>query len=673
MRFLLTLGLGLAGTLSLGTFPRLAVAEPPPAAATTYTVKAGDDCRSIAAQFYGDPERYDLLHDANPQMGPQPHRLAAGTVLNVPPLAPDARLASIHNHVEVEAKERRAGNPNDPLFRGNRVSTGESSNAGVTFRDTSKLYLAERTLVVILGASKDRVAASGTSLVTGALRAHMAALAGKRPLDTPSAAVALGPGKSQVTVDPQKTTRLAVYEGQSAITARAVTVPVDHGFGSKAEQGKAPTPPRPLPPAPAWGPSPPQVAVTSTASGEIHGGYAPGTGVGPAPDTWHVQIAHDDEFEDPITDVTVPEKVRELVAKDVAPGSYFVRVSAIDADKFEGPFGATSRVKVVSVVEVTEGRRVSVTVRPEGTFCAVDGGAFEARSAPFFVDAIRRHKVDCADAADGAGASTVDVAPKKVGARLAAVRIVRTAAGRGTLLFQLRDDTGPLAAAEAALDLGPAHADALTAAATPGEYTASVAWPPGVREVVVRAMLPSGEVAEGTATIPDASSGAPSATASAGPALRFEPSIMVSGSALGEDLTRTGAGAGLGLGARTAVGSFELGVAARGGFELHEREGGGGAGTGTIVTLLTPVSLGVPVGRWLPYVAVAPVVAFDAAAGQGTDALVGGQFALGASLRMKDVTLFVEPAYRVLTIARHPPHDANASGVVAVVGVSIPL
>jgi serine/threonine-protein kinase len=342
----------------------------------TYTAVAGDTCAAIATRFYGDSARVDLIHKANPGWGAPPHNLTAGQVIHLLPLpadgakGPDATLSRVRNRVEVEAPEVRRGKPNDPLFRGNRVSTQEQSSAEVTFRDETQLRLAERTLIVILGSIKaaaKKLTAEDTVLVNGAVRARLSALAGGgaastspdkvSTIQTDGARVQVR-GESLVTVDAQKTTRLASYKGTSALTAQNKTVDVRELHGSKAETGKAPTPPKPLPGAPRFLTAPsPVVLAAGAALGDVTGTLAPGAApAGSDPVArYHVELARDADFGDVVSDVTlIPPRPLEQGAftlPEVPPGTYFLRASAIDVDAFEGPFASAVPASVLVGVD----------------------------------------------------------------------------------------------------------------------------------------------------------------------------------------------------------------------------------------------------------------------------------------------------------------------------------
>lgn len=74
--------------------------------------------------------------------------------------------------------------------------------------------------------------------------------------------------------DPKSATRLAVYEGKSALSASGAKVDVQEGFGSKAELGKAPTPPKPLPRAPTWSTPIPR-SILTFGDADVSGTFTP--------------------------------------------------------------------------------------------------------------------------------------------------------------------------------------------------------------------------------------------------------------------------------------------------------------------------------------------------------------------------------------------------------------
>jgi nucleoid-associated protein YgaU len=60
-----------------------AAPEPPPA--IEYTVMTGDSLSSIAKAHYGDPDQFQRILEANPELQATPDRLVPGQVLRIPP------------------------------------------------------------------------------------------------------------------------------------------------------------------------------------------------------------------------------------------------------------------------------------------------------------------------------------------------------------------------------------------------------------------------------------------------------------------------------------------------------------------------------------------------------------------------------------------------------------
>jgi nucleoid-associated protein YgaU len=59
-------------------------AEAAPAAARTYTVQAGDNLSKISKHFYGDPNQYMKIVNANKETLPDPDKIKPGMELNIP-------------------------------------------------------------------------------------------------------------------------------------------------------------------------------------------------------------------------------------------------------------------------------------------------------------------------------------------------------------------------------------------------------------------------------------------------------------------------------------------------------------------------------------------------------------------------------------------------------------
>lgn len=425
--------------LSLALLSRPLGAQPRPAPRPTarpaaapavqlrpYRVQAGDTCVGIATARYRNGARTDLIHAYNPTLGPPPHRLRVGQVLQLPDRVPSAStplpaavLTETQNRVEViNDSGTRVGHRNDPLFRGTRVSTLERASAEVTFADETQLRLSEQTLVVILGESNTRVRrlarASDTVLERGTLRAFLGSLgrgaepeavtpvapaapqrparrvvrpAPRRarvvavPIRTASGRVVLRNGEAQVAVGARNETTVAVYSGSANVVAGNRTVTVQPGFAVRAEGNRVEAP-HALPVAPQWQTRPPRLTLTDTTaalSARWEPGTAPANRTAPAPATWHIELARDPSFLDLASELRTADATPVWQVEALAPGAYYLRVSAVDAARFEGPFSEPLRVTVVrpEVVAVAAPHRAVINL-PGGLRCGLGEEALEA-------------------------------------------------------------------------------------------------------------------------------------------------------------------------------------------------------------------------------------------------------------------------------------------------------
>ena len=497
------------------------------------TVRPGETCAALARRVYRAPTRTDVIHQFNPTVCPPQRRLAAGLVLRLPRRLPPAPrpspvawLTALSNAVQVQTQptaEPRAARSNDALFRGTRVSTEARSSAELTFQDETQLRLYESTLVVILGDTSTRVrrtaTARDTTLVNGSLRAFLGELAnapsgsaavavgpvigivGRRPpprraaprrptqvaINTAGGRAILRDGESQLSVSDgaRASTTLTVYRGSGQLRSGAQTVTVPEGFGARAEVGERIAPVHRLPLAPAWIAPPPRVLLNPSPT--LAGAYGPGvtppgdTGV-PAPAEWHVQVARDDAFAALESDARSPLAVDHLSAP-LSPGEHFVRVSALDADHYEGPFGAVARVAVVStaLTPTAEPYRESLSL-PAGVRCSIDGDPVAGGSSTV-LDRLRPHALRCTPEGEEAAAEATLAravrAPYRVSATLEQADPV---ARRGRVRVRLVDRSD-VAYAEAAIAAqargGPVSADEVRATGAAGEWMVPVRWSVG--------------------------------------------------------------------------------------------------------------------------------------------------------------------------------------------------
>ena len=322
-----------------------------------YTVKKGDSCAGIAKRFFGSRKAYDRIHDHNPGMGPTPHKLVPGTVLKLPreKSKPDAKVTASERKVEARSPSdsdwKNAGQGFE-LFRGWRVSTLERAFAEVTFRDASRIYMRENTLVIIYGGTEGSARRTSTTakLDKGALRSRLGELSGGKSLtvETPSANTELAGGSALITVDEQGTSRVANHGGGKAKVRsgkRGKAVEVPERMGSKVKKGKAPTPPKPLPDTPTWlADNAGTYLVPDGAVGTIEGEW---NSVAKA-ETYRVEVGRMAQGGFVMTSVQVPKNATRFEVHGLPPGEYFATVAAVDDDAFESPPSRLYQTKVIS-------------------------------------------------------------------------------------------------------------------------------------------------------------------------------------------------------------------------------------------------------------------------------------------------------------------------------------
>ena len=369
---------------------------------TTYVVKAGDTCREIAARYWpGDRHGLDKLHALNPQLGPPPHHLKAGTTLAIGEIAPDAHLTFLKPDVNRRTEQEADWQPairGDGLFRLDQINTLRGAGAEITFHDLSAVQLDENALIVIYGdaqAAKAKEKSGEVELVQGDASISLSSLRGEKPMEvkTPSAHVAVhgeagraANNKQQamrVGVDKSQTSRVSVFHGGAKVAAAGKEVSVESGFGTRIEKGKQPEAPTPLPASPRWTDATPaqQLREAGTVHATLSFAKVPGAV------RYRVQLAENPEFNGPALDRTLeayPQIAELQFAVELnAPGTYWARVWAIDDKGLEGaPGERTFRLVGYRTKDLSPGAnggwkgQTQVALRlsgPEGAAVAIDG------------------------------------------------------------------------------------------------------------------------------------------------------------------------------------------------------------------------------------------------------------------------------------------------------------
>lgn len=341
------------------------VSEADGSATFDYIVKPGDDCLSIAVEQLGDRSHYRVVHQYNRDLGPLPHELKPGSVIKLPKRddTAAATLTAARGAVEVRKPADivwDAARRGMDLFRAWRVGARAFSSAEVTFRDNSRLFMRENTVVIIYGETAKRAATVAAELETGALETRLAAIS-RRPIvvETASSRTALTEGNSLVSVDRTAATVVANHSGNPA-TVRAIDakrrprgrpVRVAAGMGSKVKRGELPSAPRPLPPPPTWLPSATEFIALGGAGGTMIANWRATS----AAARYHLVVRTADGGDIAAAEIAAPATAVEL--HRLPPGRYAATVAAIDRDGFESAPSSAFAFEVIAVAVFPPGSR----------------------------------------------------------------------------------------------------------------------------------------------------------------------------------------------------------------------------------------------------------------------------------------------------------------------------
>ncbi len=378
-------------------------------------VREGDTCRGLAARLYGDPDAYPAIHEHNPGLGPMPHRLRPGVVLRVPRPEPPARLSVVRRRVERRPPRAAAfttARAGHPLPRGTQVRTHDAASAIIRFDDDAEVQIRQRTLVIIWGGQRRLTQRRVTraELESGALRARLGELAGRRPLEvqTPSSTASLD-GDGVVTVEEDGTSRVANHGRRVAtVEAGGARVRLPAGTGTVVRRGERPSRPRRLLAAPSWRADRSGPVVGFIGRGAtLSGGFEPVPGA----ERYRVEIASSPDGSELLSTLELGGAASRFEASGLREGTVYVSIASVDEAGLEGrrsPWRAFG-VRLARLVEPGGGRastddavpRVwpgTWLVAPRGMDCAIDGVAAETGPTGIVtLEATGRHSVLCVD------------------------------------------------------------------------------------------------------------------------------------------------------------------------------------------------------------------------------------------------------------------------------------
>ncbi|MCW5789343.1 MAG: FecR domain-containing protein [Polyangiaceae bacterium] len=373
-----------------------------------WTVGEGETCGDIAVALYGAARHAHLIERYSGVQCRGSLVLKAGMTLVVPAEVTSLATAQVQSiKPEVRAKPPGGGwetaAPGMPLHQRYSVNTREEARADIRFIDRTRIFLSERTLVVIYGTARQSQVARSKELTveleSGELQAGLAAIAGKQV----EIGVAGGGQVSAASRDAvvrknteKRRTTVSVFDGQANVHSGGARVTVPKNHGSAFVDQKAPSEPAPLPPPPSYRDATSPIVVLASAGqgGLIRGAWSKV----PRASAYRVELSADPEFHEILVREEVGAEILDFRAENMPVGRYYLRVRAIDVDDFLGIASVTRAVSVVAVKgggsgsqgvslqgEISVHRYQSVELEvPKGLQISLDDGPFLA--APKAID-----------------------------------------------------------------------------------------------------------------------------------------------------------------------------------------------------------------------------------------------------------------------------------------------
>ena len=421
--------------------------------------------------------------------------------------AEEARVVSVHGVVEVIGADTHSLREGERVSRGQRIRTATDSRATLALSNGSQVEVDPSTLLVMFASAAPSTADAAQSTTTTLARGSVRVLAPATGAHTNPIAIATqavtvwtGRGDAMIAADlGGHITRMAVWRGRMRVRMGTREYLLTQGYGVQEEVGHSPGVLQQLPRAPVWRASPPTRLLSFGEALEVSGQWAPNPRPHASPASeWKVQVARDETFRDLVESVRIPVTVTRWTGRSLSPGTYHVRVVAVDVNRFESPSSAVARVEIAAptVLPATEGpdeRRAMVRI-PRGFYCGLDGAPLSSSDAQLPLTPGRPHTLRCA--ADSSGRNARErLIPAGLSGPLRREFEVGVPSSdsdegpaTGTLSLRLRDATGEpvsLARIEAEASDG-VTVDAVRETEQRGVYTAMLRWPAHVRACRLR-------------------------------------------------------------------------------------------------------------------------------------------------------------------------------------------
>ncbi|MDX1252385.1 MAG: FecR domain-containing protein [Gammaproteobacteria bacterium] len=337
-----------------------------------YTVRSGDTLIGISNNYLVQPRNWVKLQKINRVANP--HRMPPGMALRIPVewlkrrmlTAEVVRVQGSAEVVPAQGSEPLAVETGRMLNNGDRIRTGANSNLTLRFADGSRLMVMENsrlTLETMTAYGQSGVTNTRARLESGQIETQVTPRKGpaaRYEVITPAIAIGVRGTDFRVSADEHiKTSRSEVLEGAVAAEAAGARLAVPAGFGTLAEAGKPPIPPKALLKAP-------DLSGTATLLQRLPLRFKWTALEGAA--AYRAQVFADPDFQNLLLDGAF--KNNEAKWADLPDGHYFLRVRATDEQGLEG---------------LNAGHAFRLKARPEPPFLSVpaDKGKVYGDTAQF--------------------------------------------------------------------------------------------------------------------------------------------------------------------------------------------------------------------------------------------------------------------------------------------------
>ncbi|MDO9019787.1 MAG: FecR domain-containing protein [Deltaproteobacteria bacterium] len=457
---------------------------------------------------------------------------------------PAVRLTVVRGRVDVMPAGGRAFAPalaDSPLARGARVRTGDDGRAELTLSDGVTLALDPQSLLVVYGnaspAAPGVAPSTTTTLQRGTLRLTAPPASTAESVPVATQALTVFPGRADATVSAElggHITALAVTRGRLRVRFGSNEYVLPAGRAVREEEGRPPARLRPLPRAPQWRRPPSTRAISFGEPVDVEGTFGPGPRVaGVAVTGYRVDIARDASFRDRLGEQRLGPRETQLRFRSLNPGTWYVRLFALDPERFESPPSSVARIEIAAPrVEPGElptatraGRRAALVI-PQGFHCSLDGSQWMPADRPHPLDPARPYALRCGTTPDGRDARATTLTADQVGPLVHTVALTppNAAAGSptaaGALSLDLRDAEGrpvSLAAVEVTAAEPGVVIEGLREVEPRGRYTAGLRLPLTTRQLRLRFTINHALTLEETLDVPEVVVAAPAPTARVAP------------------------------------------------------------------------------------------------------------------------------------------------------------